>query len=399
MSIPRLTRSNISSLLRYLALYSAVTSGSAVANQPLLHGYLSQGITYTDDNGYIEDDAGWSGDLTAVAVNGSLQLHDRWRIAAQGMYLNGGNRYREGTRLDYMLLDYHLARYDRGEVHLILGRFKNAHGLYRDTREVPSAQPSIISPQSVYWDMYRDQTLNTDGVSFNGNHLADAGQLTWQLSAGRTDISDETVDWILGEDSNGKLDEDYVVQGSFYFTDDTNTWTLGLSSLYSELDFHPRGNSFAFAGSTKVWESILSAQYQLEKWEITFEYILDRFELDGIYAPGFEDRIYSDGYYLQGIYPLTPSLRWLLRYDARYLDTSDRDGSNFEKTTGAPDYFAFAKDITTGLSWQGGDNWMISAEYHYVDGAAWLPPHLTPNTERHDSQYWNLFAVQFAYWF
>ncbi|WP_426415313.1 hypothetical protein [Aestuariirhabdus sp. LZHN29] len=364
-----------------------------------MHGFVSQGLIYTDHNGYIDDDSGWTGKLSSAALNGSVQVTERVRVAGQAMYLNGGNRYREGGRLDYLLLDYSLLNYLQGEVNLMLGRYKNAHGLYRDTRDVPSAQPGIIPPQSVYWDIYRDITLNTDGASLFGVHFSDAGTLDWQLSGGRTDIDDDTIDWVIGPNAKGSLDEDYVAQGSLYFTEEQERWKLGVSSLYSKVDYDSSDPTQALSGDSRVWETILSAQYRTERWEWTAEYIFDRFEFNGLFAPDFSDTINSDGFYLQGLYDLTPEVRLMMRYDARYLDTSDRDGHDREKTTGQPDYFAYARDLTAGVSWQGGDDWMLRGEYHYITGTAWIAPQLFSDTQTNDSKYWSLFALQLSYWF
>ncbi|RWW92992.1 TonB-dependent receptor [Aestuariirhabdus litorea] len=374
-------------------------SGTVLAEELVVHGFVSQGLVYTDHNGYIDDDAGWSGKLSSAALNGSVQLGERWRLAGQGMYLNGGNRYREGGRLDYLLLDYSLLHYLEGEVHLMLGRYKNAHGLYRDTRDVPSAQPGIIPPQSVYWDIYRDITLNTDGASLLGVHFSEAGTFEWQLSGGSTDIDNDTLNWVLGPRARGDLEEDYVAQGSLYFTEASERWKLGVSSLYSKLRYDSSDPSTALSGKSRVWESILSAQYRSERWEWTFEYIYDRFEFRGLFSPLFNERVNSDGYYLQALYDLSPGLRLMMRYDARYLDTSDRDGHKRERVTGQPEYFAYAKDLTAGISWQGGDQWVLRGEYHYIDGTAWIAPQLFSDVQTNDSRYWSLFALQLSYWF
>ncbi|GAA5215996.1 hypothetical protein ACFSJ3_10165 [Corallincola platygyrae] len=394
-----MTASKLSALTSLLVLFASSAVGAEWPSSVRTHGFFSQGMVYTDENGFVEDDNGWSERQTEIGLNASWQINSDWRMAGQVVYLNGGNRYPEGFRLDYLLLDRLAYRTDTDEVHIQLGRYKNQHGLYRDSRDVPAAQPSIFLPQSVYWDMYRDQTLNTDGVALMGFHQVDAGSLEWQFSGGATDIHDDMEEWVLGKNSSGDYEEDWVVQGSGYYTTDNGAWTMGLSVLRSNLDFHADEGSQAVSGQAYVWESIASIRYSAERWETTFEYIDDQFKLYGLYFPEFRDRSHSDGYYLQVRYFATPSLTLLARYDAKYLNKHDRDGKDFEKQTGAPSYFMFSKDWTLGLTYEVAENWLVRGEYHYVHGAAWLPPHLYPDVEVHDQEYWHLFAVQLSYSF
>ena len=79
-----------------------------------------------------------------------------------------------------------------------------------------------------------------------------------------------------------------------------------------------------------------------------------------------------------------------MRYDALFTDRSDRDGSNSSSA-----YSRFAKDITVGLRWNVTPQFMLRAEYHHVNGTAWLSKLDNPDIKEHPlSQHWDLFAIQ-----
>jgi hypothetical protein len=82
----------------------------------------------------------------------------------------------------------------------------------------------------------------------------------------------------------------------------------------------------------------------------------------------------------------------MLRYDVLYADREDRDGKEYAASTRAPAHSRFAKDWTVGLRWDVTPSFMLRAEYHRVDGTAWLPGLDNPNalaTERK----WDLFGL------
>jgi hypothetical protein len=87
----------------------------------------------------------------------------------------------------------------------------------------------------------------------------------------------------------------------------------------------------------------------------------------------------------------------MARYDALYSDRQDRDGSQFEQETGRPGHTRFAKDFTVGLRWDVTDWAMLRAEFHNVDGTAWIT--MLDNDVPDLQRYWNLFALQAAFRF
>jgi hypothetical protein len=55
--------------------------------------------------------------------------------------------------------------------------------------------------------------------------------------------------------------------------------------------------------------------------------------------------------------------------------------------------------VTLGASWDTSSNTRIQAEFHRVKGASRLAPIFAPDVMVNDQQYWNMWALQFMYWF
>ena len=68
------------------------------------HGFVAQGIINANNSNFINDDESTSLELTEIGVNASYKIADDFRVAGQVVYLNGGNRYQAGARLDYLSL-------------------------------------------------------------------------------------------------------------------------------------------------------------------------------------------------------------------------------------------------------------------------------------------------------
>ena len=89
------------------------------------HGYVSQGVAQSSGSQFITDGNEITGELTEVGINGYYQLTENISVAGQVNYLDGGNRFEQGTRLDYLFIDWSLPTLPgnwKGQVHL--GRFK-----------------------------------------------------------------------------------------------------------------------------------------------------------------------------------------------------------------------------------------------------------------------------------
>ena len=256
-----------------------------------LHGFISQGIIDVDGSDFVNDDGTLSTELTEVGLNFSYQLTNKFRLAGQVVYLDGGNRYAEGGRIDYALIDWSAYTNEHWQANVYLGRFKNNHWLYSSSRDIPFARPSIILPQSVYFDGFRDIAVGSDGIATKLSYSNDDyGNFDWQLSYGKSPISDEQIQNVLSEFAHGTSEQNYDVQGSFYWQPAFSSWRFGLSLLDSEFTYDSSGKD----GGDRFVDSDFSLQfytlntlYEGEKWEFSGEIYQQRFTIEGFYYPGF----------------------------------------------------------------------------------------------------------------
>lgn len=366
-----------------------------------LHGFISQGLIDVNGSDFVNDDGSLSTELTELGINGSYQINSTFRLAAQLVYLDGGNRYEKGLRVDYALLDWSAYSSDYWQTNIYLGRFKNNHWLYSSSRDVPFARPSIILPQSVYFDGFRDIAVGSDGGAIKISHSDDdLGNFDFNLSYGKSPVSDEQTSIILGDLAMGTAKQDHDAQASFYWQPAFSPWRFGLSLLDADFSYEQNETFDFFTDADFTFQFYtVNALYEGENWEFSGEIYQQRFIVDGFYFPGSHLDNVGQGYYGQTRYKVTSNLTALLRYEDFYLNKEDKDGKILEETTGVPYYFAFHKDIALGLSYDFTSNIKVRAEYHWVRGAGRLTPVVVPNPRVNSSEKWQMWAIQLMYWF
>ena len=387
-----------------IAIFHLLSTAVMASEQNFqLHGFLSQGLIDVDGSNFVNDDETLSAELTELGLNGSYQLSSTLRVAGQVVYLDGGNRYAKGVRIDYALLDWSVYDSYNWQANIYLGRFKNNHWLYSSSRDIPFARPSIILPQSVYFDGFRDIAVGSDGIAVKISHSNDDyGDFDFNLSYGSSAISDEQADMILSNLAQGKVKQDYDAQASIYWRPVFSSWRFGLSLLDSAfsykknevLDFFVNGD-FSFQYYT------MNALYEGENWEFSGEIYKETFITEGFYNPKYDSSPVGQGFYLQSRYKVNEKLTFLARYEHFYNDKNDKDGKKLEESTGGlvPAYFGYHQDTTVGISYDFSSDIRLRLEYHWFQGAGRLTPVVLPNPRINDSENWKLWAVQLMYWF
>ena len=122
-----------------------------------IHGFASQAYIYTSDNDVFgnSDDNGSFG-FTEIGINALLRPLPRLQLSAQGLSRRAGQGTSATPRLDFAVADYRLFSQDTNQFGIRVGRLKNPFGFYNDTRDVPFTRPSILLPQSIYFDRIRN---------------------------------------------------------------------------------------------------------------------------------------------------------------------------------------------------------------------------------------------------
>lgn len=387
-----------------IAILFFVLANVEAAEQKLrYHGFISQGLIDVDGSNFVNDNGEVSSELTELGINASYQLSSNFRLAGQVVYLNGGNRYAEGTRIDYALIDWLAYTDTNWRINIYLGRFKNNHWLYSSSRDVPFARPSIILPQSIYFDGFRDIAVGADGAAIKISRSDDDyGNFDFNFSYGSNPISSKQADIILSKQSQGTVKQDFEAQASFYWQPLFSPWRFGVSYLDSDFTYRAnKAQDLFFDGSFSFQTTSINTLYEGEQWEFSGEFHESRFTTKGFFTPTFLKNPISHRWYVQSRYKLNHELTLLMRYETFASDKNDKNGNKMEQETNGlvPAYFAYHDDTTIGLSYDLSSNFRVRFEYHWFQGTGRLTPVVLPNPTVNNRKNWQLWAVQLMYWF
>lgn len=396
--------SRIAGLSLFLLAYSgfAHEQETQTKQQLQVHGFLSQGyIKTTKNNVFGHSNNSGSLDFREIGLTASLRPLPKLQFSGQLLHRRAG-KGGGGIHIDFGFLDYNFINTPSGEFGIRLGRMKNPLGFYNDTRDVPFTRPSILLPQSIYFDRTRNLALASDSVHFYGESRTDWGNVSIQLGTGFPQVDDSNTDVsILGSTQYpGKLRPRLSYLGRILYELPDGRFRLAISSTQLNVGYNPGQNDILESGSFKFSPLIFSAQYNAEHWSVTSEYALRYTRRHGFGLPQFDKSTTGESFYLQGIYRFPANWEAVLRYDLLFANRKDRNGKKFAAHTGysQPAHSQYAKDLTIGLRWNITPAIMLSTEYHRVHGTAWLSPLDNPDITR-TKRNWNLFAAQISYRF
>lgn len=365
-----------------------------------LHGFASMALVNTSDNNFFgRSDDQISNDFSEVGVNASWRLTPIVQLSAELLSRRAGNTDDGGVRLDYGLLDWTALSSEEGRGGLRVGRIKTAYGLYNTTRDVPFTRPSIILPQSIYFERTRNLTVSADGAELYIERYGEAGTLSASFAYGQPQTdTDAAKIALVGLHRPGSLDSKMAPDFQVIYEGSGGRYRLGFTALRLDLKYQPGYGDILQAGRFKLTPLIFSAQYHAENWSLTSEYARRRTSVED-FGPYFYNGTFNgQSYYVQGTYRLAPQWEALLRYDAYYADQNDRDGKKFAAATHLPGFTRFAKDWTVGLRFDVTPQFMLRVETHRVDGTGFLATQDNPRTQDL-RRYWDNFMLQASFRF
>jgi hypothetical protein len=365
-----------------------------------IHGFASQAMFLTSGNNMFEPSmSNPSFAFTELGINGSWSPLPKLRFSMQVLSRRAGDWHNGTPVIDFGLIDYSYNFNNDYSLGVRAGRVRQPYGLYNDTRDVAFTRPSILLPQSIYFEGTRDFTISADGIMLYGESRKPWGNLTLELLGGyaRTDDKDTQFSFLL-ENLPGKLEPNPSFVGRLNYETVDKSSRLALSGVYSSMQYKSKHTLDEPAGGTINFNAmVISAQYNTDKWTLSSEY-----------SPNFLSRtgsgIYRDydnfgqSYYFQVAYRFSPNWELMGRYDAFYPNSDDPRGNKFEAATGLPAYSQFAKNWTVGLRYDITPWMMVRAEYNYINGTGWVPyqGYLDPKTGNLDFsktvQYWDMFG-------
>ena len=174
-------------------------------------------------------------------------------------------------RLDYGFLDYRLYSQETNQFGLRVGRLKNPLGFYNETRDVAFTRPSILLPQSIYFDRTRNLGLSGDSVQLYGESAhASWGSISTQFGIVLPIVSDRDTELaFLGAQRPGHLTREvsYIGRG-IYETNDKRI-RLAVSGTWLNTGYNPGMVDPLSSGSIQFSHIYFYAQYNSEPWTLT----------------------------------------------------------------------------------------------------------------------------------
>lgn len=379
-----------------------------------VHGFAGQGATYTDHNQVFGTSRDVSLDFREMGLTTSVKLLPNLLISAQGIYRDTGESDKDKIWLDFAQVDYSQPFLDSSFILGVRGgRVKVPFGLYNDTRDVLWTRPSVLLPQSIYFDTlaFRRAMIGADGGILYGRYTNGENRFGWEfMVAEPQDTTGGIKAFITGIPSqfpkaDGSLSGRPLLLGRASYEWMGGRVKLMLSIVDVDRDFTST-NQFYQNGNSKMTYPLFSAQYNAEKWSLTAEYGWISSQRNG-YSPLLQNlptwkQNTSENFYLQADYRFTPAFSALLRYDVLHFNRDDRDGKEMSRLTGGmvPAHRFYARDLTAGVRWEFARNFMLAADYHYVNGTAWLnetdnPTLNSPETSSHFSLFTTMLSFRF----
>lgn len=367
-----------------------------------IQGFASQAYILTSDNDVFGNtDNGGSFGFTEVGLNALYRPLPRLQFSAQALSRRAGEGNTGSPRLDFGFVDYRLYSHETNQFGIRVGRLKNPFGFYNDTRDVAFTRPSILLPQSIYFDRTRNLALSADSIQLYGEAAHSRfGSVSVQFGITQPIVDDrDTESALLAGERAGRMTRELSYIGRGIYESNDNRFRLAVSGVWLNVGYDPKADARLDSGMIQFSPIFLSAQYNTEKWSLTSEYALRHFKYRDFNNRAFDSLdFFGESYYFQGVYRFTHQWEAILRYDVLYTDRSDRSGKESAAASGRPAHSRFAKDITAGLRWNITPSFMLRAEYHRVNGTAWLSTLDNPNSAD-TSQHWNLYAVQASFRF
>ncbi len=304
-----------------------------------VHGFLSQGYLKSTGNNDVFGNSSGNGsfDFREIGANASYRPLPNLQFSGQLLSRSAGEDSKGGIRIDYGFVDYTAISTESMDFGIRLGRTKNPLGFYNDTRDVPFTRPSILLPQSIYFDRTRNLGLASDGVQLYGESRNSWGDLNAQFGVVFPQAGDRSTEFaILQADRPGSITPHLSYIGRLIYEYDGGRVRFALSGAQVNTGYNAaqQNDTYSGLGTFQFTPIIFSAQYNSERWSLTSEYAIRHIERQDfgtvrnvIARPDLN--VTGESYYFQGIYRFSPNWEGVLRYDAYYADRTDRDGKQF----------------------------------------------------------------------
>jgi hypothetical protein len=371
-----------------------------------IHGFISQGFLWSDENNYLGDSEEGSFQFNELGINFSKDLSDELRIGMQIFSRDLGETGNNQVEIDWAYGDYRW----RDWLGLRVGLMKMAHGLYNETRDVDMLRTWILLPRSVYEETIRDYYTRMWGGELYGTiPIGVAGNLKYRALIGSyTPDSGESGLTRFVKNEAFPLEVDEFENGVQY--NGSLQWQTPLPGLrfaathWNQKNFSvdirtnvplgpdvPAGTPLEV--SLKNETTVFSAEYVRNNLTLVAEYNHEdiRYSIPG--APVAPVKQVGAAWYLGAAYRFTDWFELGGYYSENYPDRDDKDGERFTEA-GEPDFLAWRKGFALTARFDVTDSWVVKLEGHRINGAAGLFREDHPGGFEED---WHLFAAKASF--
>ena len=404
-----------------------------------LHGFVSQGFFLSTENNYpIPNTITGSAEFNEVALNVYALPLDKLRIGIQFIARDLGDDGNSALYLDWAYGDYHWRDY----LGVRFGKIKYPSGLYNYSRDVDMARTSILLPESVYTENWRDFTLAIQGMSIYGNrNIRGIGEFDYDIFGGSLNVpnvnsaywldsftasargllqsmgiqqsdSSVTVNYVIDQVRGTSIRMPWAAGGGLFWNTPLAGLRIGATFMAGRYEIDHTSTYVKISTPTdSTLEETFGNGFSKEQWYSDYEmdcyaieYTLNRLTLVCEYARFIQKESYnhiSDGFYVQAGYQYNERSSFSIYYSDYCNDTSDRSGSYFE-IIGWKKYFRWQKDLCLSGRIDITENWLFKLEGHFMNGAALVKR--IHNVESWDDpgkikENWMLFAAKTTFHF
>lgn len=385
-----------SALASVLILLGSFNSVAQEMKDIDINGFVSQGFIYTTDNNYLDNQSeDGSFEFNEIAINFNSQVREDLRLGIQFLSRDIGDLYNNQVQVDWALADYQLNEMFGIEAGII----KRPLGLFNEYRDIDSIRSSVLLPQAVYSENFRDSLIRIQGAGIYGVFdIAQAGFLGYRLLAGSSNIEADGGEARRIENSVPMSVDDFdfdkvYVASLEWLTPIEGLRVVGTAGL-SELSVEGTGSTAAgeLAGAPFLYDFKKydiytgSVEYNSGNTLLAFEYL--RRELDaelsgaGQVLPSLPG-LTTEGYYVSASYRFSELFELGAYWSQFIFDTRERGSS-------ATDDYAISTRFDIN------ENWIVKLEGHYLDGTSVL--NQAQNPDGFDDS-WMMFLTKATYTF
>lgn len=378
-----------------------------------VHGFLSQGYIKSDENNFLGETKDGTFNLREYGLNISSNVTDQFRIGAQMFGRDFGNYGDNKPVLDWAFADYRFQDW----LGVRAGRMKCWVGLYNETRDIDLVRTSILLPESIYNDAFRESFIALNGVSLYGAlPVGSLGTLSYQGQWGYINMEKDggfaeyVKEYVPMDITEIDTSDAYVAGVEFVPAPPLDGLRLRWSWNTWEMDYTGATNS------SPLWQSqgipaglpldyhaelditVLSAEFRWGGLVLAAETFAPAAYANklssSLFGTVFDDSPEKLGYYGSAAYSITDWCEVGVAYSEWYNNADDKDGEQNHTLHGYPYHHAWLKDTTVSARFDIHEDWVLKLESHFMDGTDIM---LTSDNPDGTKQKWTLFAVKVTY--